>query len=119
MMRHDELNRVSKLLPGAFTEAMRCPHIPRQRYATTTTKRYGPARAKHRASGNVDGVRRKELRRLGDANVRRNRPESPAKGLYGRFRLEHVEDVEAVRALASGMKQETFEGKVRCRLDAR
>ena len=67
--------------------------------------------AKDRASGNVDGVRRKELRRLGDANVRRNRPESPAKGLYGRFRLEHVEDVEAVRALASGMKQETFEGE--------
>lgn len=43
------------------------------------------------ASGDIDGVRREERRRLRDANVLRDRAEGRAKGLYGVFRVEHIE----------------------------
>jgi hypothetical protein len=63
-------------------------------------------------SGDVDGVRREELWRLLDADLFRDSPHRRAEPLCRGLGLEHVKDVEAVRAFPGRMNQEAVKRKV-------
>ena len=62
-------------------------------------------------------MRWKELRRLGDPDILRDRPERGTECLDRIFGLEHVEDTEPTRAFARCVEQEPFERQIRRRLD--
>lgn len=62
-------------------------------------------------------MRRKELRRLGDPDILRDRSERGTERLDRTFGLEHVENAEPTRALARCVEQEPFERQIRRRFD--